>query len=68
MQQILHNLAMLDALAFCKEHKIDCSGTHLVKYPGKFTYGLVRDKDNVTLVETTFHKSSVPTHAINLIY
>jgi hypothetical protein len=43
MKEILYNLALIDAITYCKENKIDCSGTHLIKYPRRFTYALVKD-------------------------
>ena len=64
MKEILYNLALLDAINFCKEHKIDCSDTYLYKYPRKFTYALCRGKNGRAILTTTFHKSSVPTHSV----
>ena len=65
MKEILFNLALLDAINFCKAQGIDCSGTHLVKYPRRFTYALVKDKTGRAIVTTTFHKSQVPTRYIH---
>ena len=65
MKQVLYNLALIDSINFCKEHKIDCSGTHLYKYPRRFVYALLRDSDNRAIVTTTFYKMSVPTHFIH---
>ena len=65
MKQYLFNLALIDAIEFCKEHDIDPSGTHLYKYPRRQTYALVRDTDSRALITTTFHKSQVPTHTIH---
>ena len=62
MKEILFNVALIDAIEYCKAHDIDCSGTHLMKYPRGFSYALVRDTDGQALVTTTFHKSQVPTH------
>jgi len=62
MEKILFNLALIDTTNFCKENRIDCSGTHLVKHPRGYTYGLCRDVDGLELVTVTFHKNSVPTH------
>lgn len=64
MKQILHNLALVDAINFCKEQNIDCSGTYLYKYPRRFTYALLRSKDGKAIVTTTFHKNQVPTHTV----
>ena len=65
MKEILFNLALLDAINYCKEHKIDCSGTHLVKYPRRFTYALVKDENGRAILTTTFYKSSVPHHHVH---
>lgn len=65
MKEVLQNLAMLDALQFCKEHNIDPSGTHIVKYPRRFTYALCKDETGRALVTTTFYKSQVPCHYIH---
>lgn len=65
MKEILFNLAMIDALTFCKEKGIDPSGTHLYKYPRRFTYALLRTETGRALITTTFYKSSVPTHFIH---
>lgn len=65
MKEILFNLALIDAVKFCKENNIDCSGTHLYKYPRKYTYALIKDKDNKAIVTVTFHKNGVPTHVIH---
>lgn len=62
MKDILLNLALIDATNFCKANNIDCSGTHLHKYPRRYTYALVRDEDGRAIVTTTFHKNQVPTH------
>ena len=63
MEKILFNLAMIHALNFCREYKIDCSGSHLYKYPRRFTYAL-RDETAMAIVTVTFHKASVPTYSI----
>ncbi len=56
---------MIDSINFCKAHNIDCSGTHLYKYPRKFIYALVKDKTGKAILTTTFYKNAVPTHFIN---
>lgn len=56
---------MLDAINYCKEQGMDCSGTHLVKYPRRFTYALVKDETGKAIITTTFYKSSVPTRYIH---
>jgi negative regulator of genetic competence, sporulation and motility len=65
MKQILENLALIDLINFCKAQKIDCSGTHIYKYPRRFVYALLNDKTGKSVVTVTFHKSSVPTHFIH---
>jgi hypothetical protein len=65
MKEILYNLALIDAITYCKENKIDCSGTHLIKYPRRFTYALVKDDTGRAILTTTFYKSQVPTRVIN---
>lgn len=65
MNDYLFNLALIDSINFCKANSIDCSGTHLYKYPRKQTYALVKDIDSRAIVTTTFHKSQVPTHTIH---
>lgn len=65
MKEILYNLALIDAMSFCKEHNINCSGTHLIKYPRKFTYVLVKSDTGRVILTTWFSKMSVPTHFIH---
>lgn len=72
MDKILFNLAMLDCLNFCNEHGIaangsDGSGSHLIKDGRGFKYTLLRNSDGKPIVSVTFHKSSVPSHHINMI-
>jgi hypothetical protein len=64
MKQILFNLALIDTTQFCIENKIDCSGSHLVKYPRRWTYALCNTKTGRALVTVTFYKSSTPTHFV----
>lgn len=61
MNEILFNLALIDATEFCRKNNIDCSGTHLVKNSRGFKYSLVNEKDKM-LVTVEFHKNSVPSH------
>lgn len=65
MKEILHNIAMLDALNYCKENNIDCSGTKLIKFPRSYTFMLIREKDNNTLLSTTFYKNRTPFRVIH---
>jgi len=64
MEKILYNLALIDTINFCKKHKIDCSGSHLYKYPRRFTYALLNTATGRAIVTVTFHKSQVPTHSL----
>ena len=64
MEKILFNLALIDTIAFCKDNDIDCSDSHLVKYPRRWTYALCHDKDNRAIVTVTFYKNQTPTHFI----
>lgn len=63
MKQILFNLALLDAINYCKSNNIDCSDTHLEKIGRGFTYGLYKNEGKLILI-TTFHKYAVPQHSI----
>ncbi len=65
MKEVLQNLALIDLINFCNEHDIDCSGTHLYKYPRRFRYALVRQKDGLAILTTTFYKNQVPTHYVS---
>lgn len=65
MKEILFNLALIDSLTFCKTHGIDPSGTHLVKYPRRFVYALVKDETGTAILTTTFRKHSVPEHYVH---
>lgn len=65
MKEVLFNLALLDAIRFCEENNIDCSGTHLIKYPRKFIYQLCRDRDGLALVTLKFYKNQATSHAIS---
>jgi hypothetical protein len=65
MKEILFNLALFDATLFCKDNNIDCSGSHLVKYPRKFIYALVKDSTGEAIVTTSFTKYSAPEHYVH---
>ena len=65
MKEILSNLALIDTINFCKAQGIDCSGTHLIKYPRRFTYALVKDDTGRAVVTTTFYKNAVPSHVVH---
>lgn len=64
MKEILHNIAHLDALNYCKENNIDPSGTHLIKYPRTFTYALIKYEDDRAILTTTFYKNRTPFRSI----
>lgn len=59
----LSNMANILAITFCKENNIDCSGTHLIKYPRKQIYALTRDEDGYAVVTVTLHTNQVPTYS-----
>ena len=63
MKEILFNVALIDAIEYCKAHDIDCSGTHLMKYPRGFTYALCRD--GAALLTTTFYKNRTPSRYVH---
>lgn len=65
MKEILFNLAMIDTINFCKRNDIDCSGSHLYKYPRRFTYALLNTATGRALVTVTFHKNQVPTYSFS---
>jgi hypothetical protein len=65
MEKILFNMALLDAIDYCKAKGIDCSGSHLMKYPRKFTYALVKDDTGQAILTTTFYKNQTHTRIIN---
>lgn len=62
MEKILSNLAHIDTITFCKNNNIDCSGSHLYKYPRRFTYALLQDETGKALVTVTCHKNSTPSY------
>lgn len=65
MKDVLENMALLKAIDVCKEHKIDCSGTHIYKYPRRFTYALCKDETNRAVVTVTFYKNRTPSYFIH---
>lgn len=64
MNEILFNLALIDATNFCTENGIDCAGSHLVKDGRGFSYTLIHGASGRPIVTVTFHKSSVPSHLV----
>jgi len=66
MNKILYNLALINAMNYCKTNNINCSGTYLVKTPRKFTYTLVKDnKHNTPVISTTYYKNQTPTTVVH---
>ena len=65
MKEILYNLALIDCTTFCRDHGIDCAGSHLVKYPRRFVYALVGDATGCAIVTVSFLKSGVPVRSVN---
>lgn len=65
MKQILFNLALIDTMNFCKENNLDCSGTHLYKYPRRQTYALLKTETGRAVVTVSFYKNRVPEHIIH---
>lgn len=64
MNEILFNLALIDATNFCKDNGIDCAGSHLVKDGRGYSYTLIHSESGRRIVTVTFHKTSVPTHLV----
>jgi len=64
MEQILYNLAMIDLINFCKQQKINCSGTHTIKAKRGYKYTLIKTNNGKPLVDVLFHKNQTPTHFI----
>ena len=60
MKNIISNLALIHVMKYCKENNIDCSGSHLEKYPRKYKYSLIKDLTGKSIATVIFHKSSVP--------
>jgi hypothetical protein len=67
MKEILFNVALIDSIEYCKEHSIDCSGTHLMKYSRGFTYALVQDSTGAALLTTTFYKNRTPSRYVHTV-
>lgn len=67
MKEILFNLALIDCVNFCKANNLDCSGSHLVKYPRRFTYALLKDDTGKAIITVTFYKNRVPSHFIHSV-
>lgn len=65
MKNILFNLALYLTTIYCRDNKIDCSGSHLYKYPRRWTYALVNDKDGRAIITLNLHKSQAPTYFVH---
>lgn len=65
MKKILFNLAMIDTLTYCKNHNIDASGSHLYKYPRRWTYVLLRTETGRSLVIVTYYKNRIPSYVVD---
>lgn len=65
MQEILKNIANIDTLKYCKTNNIDCSDSHIYKYPRRFTYALLKSDTGRAIVTVTYYKNSVPLFTIN---
>ena len=64
MEKILKNNALVELLNYCKESGIDPSGTHILKYPRKYMYSLIKD-DGSTVATVHYYKDrpAVYSHA-----
>jgi len=65
MKEILLNLALIDLIRFCKEQKIDCSDTKVLKNGRGYNYSLVNNQTGRSIVTVMFTKHSVPTHYVH---
>ena len=59
MKDVLTNIALFTLFDYCKENKIDCSGSYL-KYAGRFKFLLMRDKSGQPLASVQYSKNSRP--------
>jgi hypothetical protein len=69
MQEVLQNIAMLDTIKYCQANNIPPNGytgngSHVVKYPRRWTYALVDDKTGRSIVTVTYYKNRVPSYSI----
>ena len=58
MKEVLQNLALLDAIKYCRENKINCSGTYIYKLPRKYTYLLVRNDTKAVVCVVRYYKNA----------
>ena len=65
MKEILQNLALINLCEFATKHKIDISGSHVVKNGRGYNYSLVKDETGRAILSVCFHKSSTPTYIIH---
>jgi len=64
MQEILFNLALIDAINYCHQEGVSPSGSHLVKDGRGYTYSLLRTATGKKIVSVTFHKNQTPKHTL----
>ena len=60
MKNILFNLVLVQSMEYCKAHNIDCSGSHLMKYPRQWIYALIKDETGKAIITTSLYKSRTP--------
>ena len=60
MKAILANIALFDLVSYCKANNIDCSGTHLHKYPRLWRYALRKDETDKIILTVSYSKYSSP--------
>ena len=60
MEEVLNTVALFTAIDYAVENQIDVSGSHIQRRPRTFTYDLVRDADNCTMVTVCFRKGNRP--------
>jgi len=64
MKEILANLALIFLNDYCRVFKIDNEGTHLIKNGRGYTYTLVNNKTNISIVSVLFTKHSMPIYSV----
>lgn len=63
MKEILQNIALIDTTNYCIKNEIDCSGTHIYKYPRRFTYALLNG--GRAIVTVTYYKNKIPSYFVH---
>ena len=64
MQKYLNNLALIHLNNYCKEKKVDYSGSHLYKYSRKQMFALIRTKTNKSIATVFFYTNQTPLYSI----